>query len=281
MIPTTPNQAQALHAHQENLAQKEDRRTFWYGLIGDGLGTVDDLARPGWILVRLPELKNMVVSALNTRVQAVEDMPVVVGYAPENPQTLQVLSLNLGAAILAGGNTGNLPAMSIPSHHTSHEWFGNDMVSIWTRQLSSLRPTVGNALEVNLARGVVHTDNGWVEVPATVVDLDPIFTSANLGADEGLFVLIYIDRNGDVQTSVGKPRALTILSFRDIPLPPFGGFAICGIRVYRDTLYENETTTDIVDLRLSQPNPYNILMRALDKLGESLMRIISAHILNG
>lgn len=286
-ISLTPAQHEARQAYLETLETKAENLPRFYGILGDGSGNVDVDGRPGWVYVRLPALKNIVVAALNAKVSSTDGLPVVVGYTNEHPNLLQVLTVDFSDAVIMGGNGEQIPNANIPTHHHTHEWRGlnggNDVVIVQSRQIAPLRPVITTGFSLTIERGLCPVDNGWVQVEQTSLDLTATLAEVVLKDNEGYYILVYVDREGTLTYTRGKKRPMGILTYRDLPFPPFGGFAICGLRCYQGqtSFQDNETVTDLVDLRFAQPNHYNALVRLVDALGASLTRILGIHITQG
>lgn len=286
-LPLTPNQASAQHAYQNTLETKAESYARFYGLLGDGSGHVEIDGRPGWVYVRLPALKNIPVAALNARVNNANDLPVVAGYTQEHPNLLQILTVDFSDAVMVGGNGAQIPNANIPAHHHTHEWRGvnggNDVVIVQSRQIAPLRPVITTGFTINVERGVCPIDTGWTQVEHTSLDLTTTVAEVALRTGEGYFILIYVDREGVLTHARGVVRPTGLLSYRDLPYPPFGGFAICGLRCYQGqtAFQDTETNTDLVDLRFAQPNRYNAIIRLIDKLGESIFRVLGLHVTQG
>lgn len=285
-IPTTPLQSDVQRAQKQSFAAKENIREFYYGKMGDGVGNTAG-SRTGYVKVRLPALKNVVMEVYNARCAEVDDLPIIVGYTPEQPGILQVLSIDLTPSVSEGNNAGQISLGNIPPHHQSHEWRGtgggNDLVLVQWRQITSLQPFFVNTWVLAIQRGIVPTQNGYLSFAYQELDFDNDYYALSRGYDQtgwGHYVLVYLDREGVLSLKWGESKPLGILSYRDIPYPPpYGGYALCGIRFYngQTSLVETDVETDLVDLRFPQPNYYNELTEVVDKLGESLLRILHEH----
>lgn len=217
---------------------------------GDAAETLEVPGQTGYVYVRLTELGDAYVVALNLRVANVYDLPVLVGYDIYDPSTLQVLSADSKAISIAnGGQIVYNP--NITPHHETHEWMnpdgGNDVVYVQLRQFMPLRPSVNNGLNVNIARGWVYTEVGWKEFEDETVDL-----TASVPPTGARLSLVYVETDGTIQVRDGEIVLDEILlAETDIPVPELGELAICAVKLVagQTEIVEGTDYTDLIDLR--------------------------------
>lgn len=268
--------------------KKRDARQVFYGLLGDGQGVVRG-RKPGHVKVRLPELRNVDIEVWNSRVPIADGLPVTVGYTDENPDLLQVLGINLTPSIVDGEGAEEASAIGLLHHHT-HEWRGelggNDVVIVQLRQFAPLRPTITGGFGFVVERGLCPTDTSWVAIERTYFDLgsDHPELIENIPTGRGYYLLVFVNRDGEIELKQGRIKPIEILSYRDIPFPPpFGGYAICALRLYagQTALVDSETQTDLVDLRFPQPNRYNSLIKLIAGMGRGIWANLAKHVFGG
>ncbi len=226
------------------LAGKQDRLRFWSGTL-KAIDSADSAAvagRANYVYVAQPD--GAVIQVYNGAVPPTPERVVIIGYDALNPRFLQVLGFRRA---YAGGTEGasNLP---LPLHAALHEYLGSDQVDVHARQFLPLRVTLAGGFTVSI-NGVVQTSSGWeaISVPLDLTSLVP-------GSD-ALWVLIYLNADGQVATRAGIAVALLNLTVADIPASAPGERALAAVRLYdgQTALREDSASNDFVDLRFAPP----------------------------
>jgi hypothetical protein len=91
---------------KQKFGTKQDVLLSVPGQLGNGKGTVVVPGRPNYVYVRVA---GFVEEVYNSRVQADNDMPVIVGYDPAQPKLYQVLTTRMSSTGTASG--GYAPAI--------------------------------------------------------------------------------------------------------------------------------------------------------------------------
>lgn len=236
----------------QRLNSKQDKLPVLPGVLGDGAGNVT--AGSGQVYVRVA---GQVEQAVCESVPHINDLRVWVGYTPQQPDVLRVLSqrvIGTAADIQEG----------VSKHAASHEWLGagpqggKDVLKVHLQQFLPLRVMPYSGLTVMVYPGLVWTGSAWVlvadvndygkPVPQTI-DLVPYGYPASGNA---FFVLMTVDSSGSVVATKGSEVTIANLGLDDIPAAPAGMKYILGaVRRYdgQSEVLENRETTDIVDLR--------------------------------
>jgi len=212
-------------------------------LLGSANSVVSVPDREGYVYVRFAN--GSIAEVANRRVPEQINLPVYVGYDPLEPNLLQVLSTR----IMAGDTYANSP--SLPKHGLTHRFFETDPVWVELRQFMPLRvgPAASGGMSVTVYRGVINTGGTWAEVPTSTIDL-----TASIPATSGYsrWVLVSIDRDGDIITTDGSDVVSTAITLSDMPAVPTGAvLVLAAVRLYNGQTYiaEAKTNTDILDLR--------------------------------
>lgn len=229
------------------MGTREEHRSVWTALMGDGTSTVVDPDDPDMVFVRVHGLQSSVAKIFNKAVPTNRpDLPVLIGTTREQPHLVQVLDVDWTVLPDWGGEA------FLPLHGPDHQLpDGPDPVYVQKRAIVPLRASPQNPPNMTLA---VAPDfypyaSGWQFFEgADTEDL----TSRVPGVHLGRFVTIYVDGatnalgyiNGD--TGIVEPEPLAVpLS---ISLPPEGSVPICAVRLYNGMTAINEA--DIYDLRI-------------------------------
>ena len=189
--------------------------------------------------------------ALNQRVPNRNDLPIIVGYDPIQPELFQVLSIR---EVYHGSDdiitSGLIP--NVGPHHTTHEWSGDgdDTVYVHLRQFLPLlvRPTSG--MEVQIDQGIIYR-GGWIAVADQTLDLT---TYRPTIPSRARYVLISVDADGVATATAGTQATKAALAVTDIPTPDPDHFCCAAVRVYtgQTEIIDYGTDYDIVDLRFPQ-----------------------------
>lgn len=222
------------------LDSKQSKLRAWSGVLKDieGTGSASVAGRPNHVYVAQPE--GGVIQVYNAAVPPTPERVVKVGYDYLNPRFLQVLGFRRA---YAGESGGNLP---LPLHAPLHEYLGLDQVDLHARQFLPLRVSLAGGFVVSVS-GTVQTATGWLEISA------PLDLTSLVPVADALYVLVYVDAVGAVQTRVGAVVPLTSLTTAHIPALSDGERALAAVRLYADQpeLREDTTSNDFVDLRFA------------------------------
>lgn len=235
------------HIVKKSLSQKQDIQRVVYGTLGNQNGVVNVPDRPNYSYVMID---GHLVEVFNTRVAAKPGLGVMVGYDPNQPSLLQVLSVR------PIERTGATPANQAitQKHHASHEWLspdgGDDIVYVQLRQIMPLRPMPAGGYLVSIQYDIQLINDAWMLVGGTTVDLSS--QAGSLSSDEEMFALISLSLStGELAITAGSAATLGDLALSDIPETPSGHKPICAVRLYygQAAIVEARTHNDLVDLR--------------------------------
>lgn len=220
--------------------------------MGDGLGNMKVPGRDGYIYVRV---NNKPMAVYNNRVPNQNGTGIWVGFAPEDPQLIQVLSTR--GSTPTGEQTGYIGYAPAKRYEWHAVHGGQDPLYVHLRAMTPLRLSVSDTetlpeeMFVNLYRGFIFSGSGYIHIDRQDVNLyDQIPTTA----DKAAFVLITIDTSGAVIQTKGSEVDIDALALSDIPDIPSDTAFVCGaVRVYygQETVQEGRTNTDFVDLRFT------------------------------
>jgi hypothetical protein len=235
---------------RQRMAQKQNILSGMPALLGDGSGNVTVPGMANMVYVRMADQPVMRIK--NTRIPALNDLPIYIGYDPVQPNILQVLQ----ARDIPRYNEGQSGYPMASPHHLIHEWMaqggGTDVVWMQLRQFMPLRITLMGGMTISVYRGMIWTGTAWtvIEPIQTIYDLTTYKPSA---ATNAAWVLVSIGSNGAIILTKGaEVTDVASLTLADIPAIPAGSIYTLGaIRVYgtQTAINEARTTTDIVDLR--------------------------------
>lgn len=233
------------------LGEREPVLNRFLAIMGDGDG---NLAVPGAeniVYVRVPD--RGVVEALNTRVSPRNDLPVVVGYTHERPETLQVLDVYENQ--IAGMGSYAYVAWHHQAHELGNVAGGDDVVWVQKSQIVELlgHPTDPTSLQVLVEDGNYPWVSGWncfdqALAPGVAVQI------AALAAGEAQFILVSIDgatnalqtTDGAVFPALAPPADRCAM----IPAPPVGSVPITAIYITSTTI--TIEWDNLYDVRLIQ-----------------------------
>lgn len=240
-------------AFQEVLDTRAPAPRFDRGLLGHPDGTLwvaGDSDNRAWF--RKNGQAGQLVKVICWRVRPVYGMPVVCGFAPEQPGMYQVLSWDREALEL------NWAGMSsVPRHAEMHIWEatlgGDDPVMVWTRAFMPFRvsPQVVLDFTVQIQGPEMYlwlaTWNQW-----------PGDISLNLAGDypgAGLhcYSLVYIDGLTNVAMSVpgGSVAIAMPIPLASYPTPPMGSIPLALVHLVGAAVAGNEIDeSDILDSRI-------------------------------
>jgi hypothetical protein len=252
-------------------------------LLGNGRGTVAVSGRPGFVYVRVGS-DLIPGQALNQRVPNRNNLPVIVGYDPLQPELFQVLSIREVYLDTDDVITSGLIPQVAP-HHKTHEWsaFADDTVYVHLRQWLPLlvRPTSG--LEVQIDQGVIYRD-GWIWVSNQTLDLSG-YRPTSAGA--ALYVLVSVDETGAATATAGDETTKALLAITDCPAPNPDHIALAAVRIYtgQTSIVDYGADYDIVDLRYPQTDSARssvaMLRRRLAVLENEIDKVLTHHLVEG
>lgn len=239
-----------LRTEFETLIDKYERTLeVTKGVLGNDRGIVIVPDRAGYVYVRT---ESFVIQVYNERVPIQDDLPVLIGYLPQAPTLLQVISTDLGS--IATGAEDETVFDEIASHHANHEWMnslgGQDIVFSQLRQFMPLNVMPSTGTAVNVYRGTVpNLVGGWSEVPQTYLDFSG--TASALTGTIAQYMLISVDPSGHLFITTGESKTLAGLSLANVPAQEFGTYPLAAIRLYagQTQITESPLSTDLVDLR--------------------------------
>lgn len=228
------------------LDNKQDKILAKPGIMGDGTGLLDVSGLDHYVYVRTSAGCEEV---FNNRVPPENDLLVMVGYDPAQPDLYQVLSTR---SAFPGGVTGGAVAGYAPA--IRYQWMadggGQDPLWIDLRQFLPLRVGVYLNMSVHIYRGVVKSGTAWIDVNSQTKNLTAHIPSTSGNA---AYVLITIDTSGAVVATKGIETTIELLSLTDIPSIPANTLVeLAAVRVYagQTSVQEARSNTDIKDLRL-------------------------------
>lgn len=173
--------------------------------------------RPGYSWVRLRGANGGVFQALNGITPDQPDLPVIVGFEPNNPYSLKILSVDRDMAVIMGGYDGQ---PFLPAHHLLHEWPdqypGIDAVTVYPRAYSQLRVYQGTGLTVNISPYRYYSNDGVFVQWDGELNYDLSLQQPASGL--ALYVLVYYN---PVTQAIGVVAGDAVADLDTInPLPP-------------------------------------------------------------
>lgn len=205
----------------------------WVGLMGDGSGQLyPDATDLTYVFVRRNG-RGRVERVRNTRVPARNNLPVIVGFAPERPDEQQVLDLD-DAALLTLGAYGY-----VKHHHQQHELLnpdgGDDTVWVFSQQFLYFLCQVTDPVSVHLKiRSGLYIFRGAYRLfpGATTVDLT-VYEPAVAGT--AIMLLISVDAgSGALQYTSSVAFVDTIPRdawYSQVPVVPDGAIPVAAVYV--------------------------------------------------
>jgi len=222
------------------------------GLLGaPGGTTVEVSGRTSTVFFREDGSDNKVVQVFNNRVPSYYDLPVIVGRDDVNPETLQVLDIDIEALADWRGRS------YLTEHHQTHEYgatddygvrIDNDVVYVQGRQIVplSIRPTATASMKVFI-------NAGWYEFGEDRYFFPGMYTRTLVApATPGVYALevVYIEA---VTNYIGYARGIEVplselSDYVDyVPsVPPHSALVGCVLLASSTTAI---TQREIVDIR--------------------------------
>ena len=165
--------------------QYQERPIAEPGLLGDGGGLVSVPDRPRYVYARMLSQLDIPFEVFDDRTPYVDNLPVLIGYDPDNRNLLQVLKVRLGITDAAAG--GITYSTGVPNHGASHEWLspngGYDPVFVNIRQWLPLRVYAGSGVAIKVYPGHVYcaSSQQYVYVTPPETDLSAYLPSVEIG----------------------------------------------------------------------------------------------------
>src|SRR3990172_4652407 len=227
-------------------------RPKFHALIGHPDGTtIEDPETAGYVFVRIDGDSNRVRRALCREVLQRYNLPVIVAYSDELPNTLEVIKLDRDAfAPSSGGGSSWDGGAQLGAHAGQHALGGGDTVWIQTKQIVPLRtrPAIPASMRVFVESGAYQYQSGFNYWPGGYTS---DMTAQVPGAGLQLYRVLYIDAvtnalaYANTATMVIDPYLANFKTVLD--LIPAGCVPLVAIR-----LYNGQTTiveADIYELR--------------------------------
>lgn len=228
---------------KDKFGSKQDVLLAIPGQLGNGKGDVTVPGRTNFVYVRVA---GFIEEVYNSRVQANNDLPVIVGYDQSQPKLYQVLSTRATGTGAASG--GYAPAIR-------YQWMapggGQDPLFVDKRQILPKRIGPGGGMLIRVMRDIVWTGTAWAVLDTQTADLTSYVPT---NASAALYVLVTLNTSGAVVLTPGTETTIALLGLSDIPAVPALTTEVLGaVRVYtgQTEIREYRTNTDVIDLRWS------------------------------
>jgi hypothetical protein len=227
--------------------------------VGKPDGTLTDPSNPGHVWVSTADMPP--VSVLNKRIVVKYGMPVVVGFDPHEPSTLQILSGGTIQQDIYAGTGAPTPTfnMNVPPHASTHTLYGGDTVWVDKRMITQSRLTAATYYSGSGASGsaavavlpdLIYFAGNWINIPYQVFDL----TSYIPGSGSSCMVAASYAISGSaatVQFTAGSVAAGFTPALSQYPVIPTGNIMIGAVRLWGGMTFthEDKDYTDFVDGR--------------------------------
>jgi hypothetical protein len=241
---------------------KADQEQTWQGFLGDQFGNIVVPKMANYVYITLTDGTTSI--ALNKSVPAIVNLPITVGYDPQQAggKVLEVLAVR------------NIPRTSakdssyhVDGHRASHEWMnpdgGTDVVYTQLRQFMPLRPQTvsGSAFSIYVYPAIQNIGGSWQQVGNVSIDLTSyrpgtqtfVVSGSSLPA---VYVLISMNNiSGSMIVTSGSAMTIGTLTLANIPVTPANNVPICAVRLYalQTLIQEDRLSTDLVDMRWGLP----------------------------
>jgi len=217
------------------------------GILGDGLGNLRVPGRKDLSFMRVNADPNRIWKVVNTKVQDIEGLPVIIEKAPDDP-LWQVVDVE--RRILEQSGTGWSDIKRKETHHAEHEFPdndpGGDAVTVFPRALHDLRTeAVGSTYPFGVTvRPIRYSYSGlFKEFPGSLEHLASYTPVTGVRR-----ILTYLDvRDNQLKLNVGAPVTYSIGAKPPRPAIPWYGKPSAFL-----TIAENQATIvegDIEDIR--------------------------------
>jgi hypothetical protein len=189
------------------------------------------------------------------------NLPVVIGYHPDDLRQEQVLRVHVGGL----GSTPTSNVSLVPPHHQTHEWQningGADVVYSQARQFIPLRVSIVSGFIVKIEPSPEAITGGWTLSTTSTLDL-----SGDAPVSGYLYVLLYLTPAGVFSKRVGTVVPLVgfpppSITYSNIPALQVGEIPLAAVLLYGGQLLLQESSThqDIVDLRFARFTPGGVV----------------------
>ena len=199
---------------KKNYPPHENKK--WPAMLGNLSGVI--VAGNG--LVYVTTLDGQVLKLPNKIVPR-KVQPVLIGYSPDDPYTLRVLSeWEVYAQPMAN---------SLIDHHGNHEYPAFDTVWVKLEQIKWLLCLPAGGFTIQINGGVVLRNGVYTTVPNHTA----FVVAAGAPATGAKWILIESDSLGVVTAKAGSLVATKeLLINTDIPATTSGSFPMCAIKIY-------------------------------------------------
>jgi hypothetical protein len=227
--------------------------------VGKPDGTLYDSSNPGHVWVSTADMPP--VSVLNKRIVVKYGMPVVVGFDPHEPATLQILSGGTVQQDMYAGQTNPITSfnMTVAPHAGTHTLYGGDTVWVDKRMITQSRLTAATYYSGSGASGsaavavlpdLIYYSGNWINIPYQVFDL----TAYIPGSGSSCMVAASYAISGSaatVQFTAGSVAAGFTPALSQYPVIPAGNIMIGAVRLWGGMTFthEDKDYTDFVDGR--------------------------------
>lgn len=222
-------------------AQFQRRLDSWPAYLGDGRGNLRNSdSDKRFILVRYPLQSSPAVEVLNEIVPDIENLRVMVGYTPDQPDVLRVLGR-------ADSRTDNQALSGVLNHADQHAYLAPDTDWVDFRRILTFRVIPAGGLTLYAYGGILATTNALISVPQQLIDL-----TDNVPASGARFVLITVSPTGTYTLTNGSTQpSVTALTIANIPSAPDGHFRLFAVilKAGQTDVVESLTRNDLIDLR--------------------------------
>lgn len=236
------------------------RLEYKVAYAGDGNGNVYT-SQANYYLVRYPLASSPPMEIFNNRINLVDNLRVIIGYTPYQPNLLQVLDVadqrldSQGAGDTPVGPGG--PGYStVPPHAVNHQYLGSDVINVNWRQVTALGvfPTSPPSLSVTIWPGTIPRSGTDINVPYTTLDL-----TSHVPVSGALYALISFNSSGTPVVTDGSINAggFAALGNSDVPDTPAGNWRSCVVALYvgQTAIVETTSENDFIDLRFPEERP--------------------------
>jgi hypothetical protein len=222
-------------------------------------GTLLDKTNPGHVWVTTADMPP--VSVLNKRIVVSYGLPVVVGFDPHEPSTLQVLSGGVVQQDMYAGQSSPVQGFTqnVAPHGATHSLYGGDTVWVDKRMITQSRLTpavayVGNSISgsaaVSVLPDLIYSNGNWINIPYQIFDL----TSYIPALGSSVVVAASYNVVGNAATVIFTSGSVVggfMPPFSAYPVIPAGNYLIGGVRLWGGMTATHEGTdyTDFVDGR--------------------------------
>lgn len=246
------NAARVAEVLERIFGQYQEKPVAEPGLLGDGNGNVSVPNRPRYVYARMLSQLDVPFEVFNDRTPFVDNLPVLIGYDPDNRNLLQVLKVRLGITDESAG--GITYPTGVPNHGASHEWLspygGYDIAFIHIRQWLPLRVYGSSSgVKIKVYPGYVFcaSSQEYLYVSPSETDLAAHLPSVG----SARWALVSVTEAGAIRVTLGTAVSLYSLTLADIPAITQGDRPLAAVRLYggQTRIRETRTITDIVDLR--------------------------------